>query len=178
MRIRDNVSLAAVLSTLFITIFALLCRAEESNVSSNADYVAGENSQILVTPELQSVARQMLGANGDALLRGVALTMQKYDNDMQTQTGRRGWHGRMMREEVCTNGLYKIEVYSNDVTGAIWRYRMPFRPVTPKTGARKVTYTTNGIPERLAAARAKRAAQLNGEVVTTNITHTANTGSK
>lgn len=155
------------------TAFALY--GDEMQASTNADYVAGENSQALVTPEMRTLASQMLGANADALLHAAALTMAKYDVDMQSQSGRRSWHGKMIREEVFTNALCKVEVYSNEVTGAIWRYRLPFNPA-PKfmSSRRKVSYSTNGIPSRLAAARAARASVIESGVIATNIVKTAN----
>lgn len=50
--------------------------------------------------------------------------------------------------------------------------------VALKKTSRLVTYSTNGIPARLAAARAKRAAQLNACVIVTNIETTANAPAK
>lgn len=172
MNISDHAGISVFIATFFVVAFGLLgrCRAE-----AIADYVAGEDSTALVTPELQQAARQMLGAQADALLHGVELTMRKYDRDMSTQAGRRSWHGQLIREEIYTNELCKVEVYSNELTGAVWRYRLPFRPVTVSRVAGRVSYTTNGIPARLAAARARRAAAIETPVVTTNVEHTANT---
>lgn len=144
-----------------------------------ADYVEGERSADLITPEVQAAAAAMMGQdNARAFLHAMRLNMLKYDADMQTQTGRRAWHGRFLREEVSTNEMVKVEVYSNAVDGTIWRYKSPFKPkpmVKPLSPAqRKTTYTTNGIPARLAAARAKRAAEINGGIVTTNIVTVGN----
>lgn len=169
----DGMKITAFFAVLFGLALAFALYGE--NVSTNADYVSGENSQVLVTSDMRSLAGQVLGANADAILHAAALTMAKYDSDMKSQSGRRAWHGKMIREEIFTNALCKIETYSNEVTGAIWRYRQPFAPVPMyKQISRKVVYTTNGIPARLAAARVARAAQLNGDVETTNIIHTAN----
>jgi len=169
----DGMKIAAFFAVLFGLALAFALYGE--NVSTNADYVSGENSQVLVTSDMRALAGQVLGANADAILHAAALTMAKYDSDMKSQSGRRAWHGKMIREEVFTNALCKIEVYSNEVTGAIWRYRQPFKPV-PKAvrSARKVSYSTNGIPARLAAARAARASVIESDVITTNIVHTAN----
>ena len=52
--------------------------------------------------------------------------------------------------------------------------RLPFKPIQVKPTNRKVSFSTNGIPTRLAAARARRAAQLNGGIVTTNIVTVGN----
>ena len=140
-----------------------------------ADYVEGEKSAELITPEVQAAATAMMGqSNAQAFLHALKLNMVKYDMDMRSQTGRRNWHGKLVSEEIHTNELVKVEVYSNEVSGAVWRYRLPFKPVEPKKTSRKVTYSTNGIPARLAAARAIRAAELNGGIVTTNIVTVGN----
>ena len=112
--------------------------------------------------------------NAKAFLHAMKLNMVKYDMDMRSPAGRRNWHGRLVSEEIYTNELVKVEVYSNEVSGAVWRYRLPFKPVELKKTSRKVTYSTNGIPARLAAARAKRAAEINGGTVVTNVETTAN----
>lgn len=131
------------------------------SVSTNADYVAGENSQALVTPELCAMAEQMFGAQAGALLHAVRLNMAAYDLDMRTPQGRSRWHGRLVREEVDTNALVKVEVYTNDVTGATWRYRLPFRPKSAAVKAyRPPKIGTNGVPAALSAARARRNAEL------------------
>ena len=144
-----------------------------------ADYVEGERSADLITPEVQAAAAAMMGQdNARAFLHAMRLNMLKYDADMQTQTGRRAWHGRFLREEVSTNEMVKVEVYSNAVDGTIWRYKSPFKPkpmVKPLSPAqRKTTYTTNGVPARLAAARAQRAAELDAGTVTITVETTAN----
>lgn len=134
----------------------------EDNVSTNADYVAGERSTVLVTPELRALAGQLFGANAEQLLHAVELNMNKYDLDMAHPDGRKSWHGRMHHEEVSTNGLFKVEVYSNELTGATWRYRLPWKKVDAATQVKAANaklprpVTTNGIPAKLAAARLRR----------------------
>lgn len=140
-----------------------------------ADYVEGEKSAELITPEVQAAATAMMGrSNAQAFLHAMRLNMLKYDSDMRSQTGRRSWHGRLIREEIYTNELFKVEVYSNEVDGTTWRYKLPFKPVRPKSTSRRVTYTTNGIPTRLATARAKRVAEIDAGTVVTNVETTAN----
>ena len=94
--------------------------------------------------------------------------MTKYDRDMKTKSGRLSWHGKLVREEIYTNELCKVEVYSNEVDGAVWRYRLPFRPVLPKK-PRPATLGTNGVPARLAAARARRNAERTNDVQTVTV---------
>lgn len=142
---------------------------------AKADYVEGERSDTMITPQIREAAAFMMGgADSEGFLHAIQLTMSKYDMDMRSQDGRRKWHGRFIGEEIHTNDLVKVEIYSNEVTGAVWRYRLPFKPVQVKPTSRTVTFTTNGVPARLAAARARRAAQLNGGVIITNIETTAN----
>ena len=177
MSISDHASLAATLAVLFLALFCALVQL--GAVEVQADYVEGEKSAELITPEVQAAAAAMMGQqNAQAFLHAMKLNMVKYDMDMRSQTGRRNWHGRLVSEEIHTNELVKVEVYSNEVSGAVWRYRLPFKPVELKKASRKVTYSTNGSPARLAAARAKRAAQLNSGVIVTNIETTANAPAK
>lgn len=202
-RISDHVSLALTLAVLTIVLVCALSRlgaetvvetapdgfntitmqVEDGKVVSQsmttvhvpADYVEGEKSAELITPEVQAAAAAMMGPqNAQAFLHAMRLNMLKYDADMRSQSGRRAWHGKLIREEIHTNQLVKVEVYSNEVDGTTWRYRLPFKPVQVKPTNRKVSFSTNGIPARLAAARARRAAQLNGGIVTTNIVTVGN----
>lgn len=138
-----------------------------------ADYVEGEKSAVLVTPQVMAAA-EFMGSDLAPMMHALKLQMTKYDLDMKTRSGRMAWHGKLVGEEVYTNELVKVEVYSNEVDGAVWRYRMPFKPVAVKPTTRRTTYSTNGIPARLAAARARRADEIDGGPVTTNITTTAN----
>lgn len=140
-----------------------------------ADYVEGEKSPALITPEVRAAAAAMMGErNAAAFLHAMRMNMAKYDLDMASQSGRRAWHGRLVREEIHTNELVKVEVYSNAVDGSVWRYRMPFRPAPVKKTKRRTTYSTNGIPAPLAAARARRAAQIDAGPVVTNVETVAN----
>ena len=121
------------------------------------DYAEGEKSAALVTPEIQAAAETMLGTDAARqLLHAMRLQMSKYDNDMQSASGRRAWHGKLLYSEIHTNELCAVEVYSNAVDGAVWRYRQPFKPKAPVSSARySVQPSTNGVPARLARARMK-----------------------
>lgn len=133
-----------------------------ANVSTNADYVAGEKSPELITPELRAVAGGLFGARAEEILHAVELNMAKYDLDMAHPDGRKSWHGKLHHEEVHTNDLFKIEVYTNELTGATWRYRLPFKPTNPAAQVKRTNAAlprpviTNGIPAKLAAARIRR----------------------
>lgn len=141
-----------------------------------ADYVEGEKSAELITPEVETAAAAMMGpANARAFLHAMRLNMLKYDADMKSQSGRRDWHGALIGEEVYTNDLAKVEVYSNTVDGTIWRYKSRFQPKPMVNGIkRKTTFATNGLPARLVSIRAKRAAEIDQGTVVTNVETIAN----
>ena len=204
MPIRDHVSLAATLAVLFIVLFFALSRlgaevvvetapdgvntitkeVEDGKVVTQsmttvnvpADYVEGEKSAELITPEVETAAAAMMGPeNARAFLHALRLSMRKYDIDMRTQTGRRAWHGQFLREEIHTNDLCKVEVYSNTVDGTVWRYKSKFqpKPMVRKTNL-QTRYVEPGLPERLVNILKKRAAEIDQGTVVTNVETTAN----
>lgn len=142
-----------------------------------ADYVEGEKSAELISPDVGTAAAQMLGGDmAEKLLHAVRLQMVKYDRDMKSQSGRSAWHGKLIRTEIYTNELCKVEVYSNEVDGVVWRYRTPFKPVSVKSVNAKLPrpVMTNGIPAKLAAARLRRQAEIDQGV--SNVTVTVKAG--
>lgn len=172
MRIKDHVSIAATLAALALAAFAAVCALADTPPA--ADYVDGENSAALVTPEAEAALGALVGnSNATALVHALRLNMGLYDADMRSQSGRRHWHGTLVKEEIYTNQLCKVEVWSNKVTGAVWRFRTPFRPKEPKT-PKPPSLGTNGVPVRLAAARKRRAAEIASPGVVTNIVVEAN----
>ena len=147
-----------------------------------ADYQEGEKSAELITPEISYAAAQMLGEeNAAKLLHAIRLQMTKYDLDMQSDTGRKNWHGKLVKEEIHTNDAVKVQVYSNSVDGAIWRYKIPFKAAD----LRKIVNSynaklpkppmTNGIPVALAQARMRRYEEKN---TVSNVTETITVGGK
>lgn len=151
-----------------VIVCAAACAALVSMAEVPADYDAGEKSAELITPEVAAAASQMLGGDmAGKLVHAIKLQMAKYDRDMQSKSGRSAWHGKLLRTEVYTNDLVSVEVYSNEVDGAVWRYRQPFAVRNPKqevldANARlKMPVMTNGIPARLAAARLRRQEEKN-----------------
>ena len=145
-----------------------------------ADYREGEKSADLITPKVSMAAAQMLGGdNALKLLHAIRLQMTKYDLDMRSDAGRRNWHGFLIREEIHTNDLLKVEVYSNAVDGAVWRYAIPFKPVDVRKLVEKYNAKlpkppmTNGVPIALAEARMRRFHEKN---VASNVTETITVG--
>lgn len=142
----------------------------------SADYVEGEKSADLISADVGAAAAQMLGGDmAEKLLHAVRLQMVKYDRDMKSQSGRSAWHGKLVRSEIYTNELCKVEVYSNEVDGIVWRYRTPFVPVNVKASNAKLPkpVMTNGIPAKLAAARLRRQAEKQGA---SNVVETVTAG--
>lgn len=171
MGISEHVSLHVVAAVLLVVSGCSAALADEIP----ADYVEGEKSAPLVTPDVEAMVGQMLGTErGAAFLHALKLQMTKYDRDMREPAGRRAWHGRLVREEIHTNELVKVEVYSNEVDGATWRYRLPFKPPSPPKRPRPATIGTNGVPARLAAARARRNAERTNAVETVTLDVNAN----
>lgn len=154
-------------SIFLLTLSALVAFADEISY----DYAEGEKSAVLVTPEIQTAAAAMLGQEAaQQLLHAMRLQMSKYDADMKTQSGRRAWHGKLLHSEVYTNELCAVEVYSNEVDGAVWRYRLPFKPketVSSYNARLPRPPMTNGIPAKLAAARLRRYEE---QTTTSNVT--------
>ena len=138
------------------------------------DYEDGEQSTVLMTPEVTGAASAMFGQDAAALLHAIRLQMDKYDRDIKTDAGRRSWHGKLIREEIYTNELCKVQVYSNELSGAVWRYKPAFRPREAATKP-KTTLTTAGVPKGLAAARARRNAERTNDVQTVTVEINAGT---
>lgn len=133
-----------------------------------ADYVEGERSADIITPEITASAEALLGREtASNLIHAMRLNMSLYDADMRTQQGRTRWHGRCVREIVYTNALCAVEVYSNSVDGVTWRYRKPFRAKHPKSVASRLTLEQR----RQASAAAAERRRLNRiSAITTNET--------
>lgn len=149
-------------------------------IAVDADYQEGEKSAELITPEVSFAAGQMLGAeNAAKLIHAIRLQMTKYDLDMRDPNGRKNWHGKLIREEIHANDLMKVEVYSNSVDGAVWRYAIPFKPVDVRKFVESYNKKlppppmTNGIPVALAEARMRRYAEKN---TVSNVTETVTVG--
>lgn len=111
--------------TMLMIILASTAFAEEPIPTNGVDYVEGEKSTALVTPQIQAIAGQMFGQpEGAAFLHAMFLNMNKYDMDMRTPEGRKRWHGTLVGTSVPdTNNWTIVETYSNEVNGAVWKHR-------------------------------------------------------
>lgn len=115
-----------------------------------ADYVEGEQSTSLITPELSAAAVQIVGSEAaQQLMHAVRLNMAVYDRDMKSKSGRERWHGRLVGEHIDDVNLVKVETYSNEVDGVVWRYQLPFKPATSNAIKRDPEKYTNGVLKTL-----------------------------
>ena len=141
--------------TMLMIILASSAFAEDPIPTNGVDYVEGEQSTALVTPQIREMAVQMFGrSEGDAVLHAMSLNMTKYDMDMRTPDGRKRWHGTLVGTSVPdTNNWTIVETYSNEVSGAVWKYR------------RRCGHTKGraSIMEMSAEERAKRRAKIEAE---------------
>lgn len=97
------------------------------------------------------------------LVAALGLLNRKYHRDCENAQGRKAWHGKLKREIVNTNDLTKTEVYE-DGTSFTYKHRIitPAQAVSNRNA--RIMLATNGVPERIAAARLKRMQ----EMTTTN----------
>ncbi len=97
------------------------------------------------------------------LVAALGLLNRKYHRDCENAQGRKAWHGKLKREIVNTNELTKTEIYED---GTSFTYK--HKNITPAQAVanrnKRIMLSTNGVPARIAAARAKRMR----EIETTN----------
>lgn len=98
------------------------------------------------------------------LVAALGLLNRKYHRDCENAQGRKAWHGKLKREVVNTNELTKTEIYE-DGTSFTYKHRIitPAQAVSNRNA--RIMLSTNGVPERIAAARLKRMR----EMATTNV---------
>lgn len=98
------------------------------------------------------------------LVAALGLLNRKYHRDCENAQGRKAWHGKLKREIVNTNELTKTEIYE-DGTSFTYKHRIitPAQAVSNRNA--RIMLATNGVPERIAAARLKRMR----EKATTNV---------
>ena len=97
----------------------------------------------------------------------LGLMNRKYWRDMQTPAGRVSWHGKLEKQELHADEKILVEIYED---GFAWTNAVKAtatKPVTP-----------SGIPERLAAIRAKRAAEKAVTNVVVNVVNVTATTSE
>ena len=92
------------------------------------------------------------------LVAALQLMNRKYHRDVETESGRKAWHGKITSTVVDTNALVKVTTYEDGT-----EFRDPFKVITPVASAQaraaQISVHTNGLPARLAAARLRRATE-------------------
>ena len=92
------------------------------------------------------------------LVAALQLMNRKYHRDVETDAGRKAWHGKIVSTVVDTNALVKVTTYEDGT-----EFRDPFKVITPVASAQaraaQISVHTNGLPARLAAARLRRATE-------------------
>ena len=108
------------------------------------------------------------------LTAALQLLNRKYHRDIATSSGRRAWHGKLLRQSVDTNALVKIDHHEDgSAFTSAWRHVTAAQAVSNANRRLRTTWT-NGVPAALAAARARRLA----EKATTNIVNVTVTAGK
>lgn len=120
-------------------------------------------------PTAQTIAAQSGGAQTNELTQALALLVRMYSNEMNSAHGRIRWHGKVERQETVTNETGEVvamkSVYADGYEHTVEASRPNPRNKSAVTAVESMpAYITNGVPARLAAARAK--AWQNGKTVT------------
>ena len=98
----------------------------------------------------------------DDLQAALELINRKYHRDVATDAGRRAWHGKRLRAVTDATNLTVTTTYEDGVSFVDEApRRTPGQQVAAANAKRKVTVATNGVPALLAAARQRRAAEIN-----------------
>lgn len=98
------------------------------------------------------------------LVQALGLLNRKYHREIAAPSGRKEWHGRLVKEIINEDAGTKTEIHEDGTT-----FVYKFKAVTPSQAVtdrnKKLTANTNGVPAALAAARLRRVQ----EIQTTNI---------
>lgn len=125
----------------------------------------GAETESTPAPATLEEAVSASGWTVQELVAALDMIEAKYNRDMKTKEGRKFWHGKV-QETVDTNTLTKVSVYEDGTV-----FRDPAKITTPSASANaqlaRLQAQTNGIPERLAAARLRQ--RQNAETVS-NVT--------
>ena len=109
------------------------------------------------------------------LQRALELINRKYHRDCQTDSGRAAWHGRRISTVTDASNMVSVVTFED---GTVFRdkakIKTPAEQIAAANAKRKTTVTTNGIPAALAAARKRRAAEI--DQGPTNVTVTVEAG--
>ncbi len=118
------------------------------------------NGMIDELPSAQTIAAQSGGAQTNELTQALALLVRMYSNEMNSAQGRIRWHGKVERQETVTNETGEVvamkSVYADGYEHTVEASRPNPRNKSAVTAVESMpAYVTNGVPARLAAARAR-----------------------
>ncbi len=109
------------------------------------------------------------------LVDALGLLNRRYRRDIETEAGRRAWHGRETAQALVTNAAGRLVMRRTYADGFAYddEARRPTAREAASNAARRVraSLPTNGVPARLAALRTRTAAMPEG--AETNVTVTA-----
>lgn len=108
------------------------------------------------------------------LQAALELINRKYHRDCRSASGRAAWHGRKLRSVTNATNLTITTTFEDGTTFVDAAPKTtPAQSVKAANARRKVTVATNGVPSILAAARLRRAAEINNGPTNVTITITA-----
>ena len=95
------------------------------------------------------------------LVDSLGLLNRRYRRDIETEAGRRAWHGRLAAQAVATNAAGRLVMRLTYEDG--WTWEQAAKPPSPIAAARaalnrRALLPTNGVSPRLAARRIATAA--------------------
>lgn len=95
------------------------------------------------------------------LVDALGLVNRRYRRDIETESGRRAWHGRLSAQAVATNAAGRLVMRLTYEDG--WTWEQAAKPPSPIAAARaalnrRALLPTNGVSPRLAARRIATAA--------------------
>lgn len=137
--------------------------------------VSGNSSNVVFTTRLSDGSPNTWTLAD--LQAALELINRKYHRDCRSSSGRAAWHGRKLRSVTNATNL-TITTYFEDGTSFTDAAKVttPAQSVTAANARRTVSVSTNGVPSILAAARLRRAAEINNGP--TNVTVTVTAGGK
>lgn len=139
----------------------------DTNATISVDEVIGETIKVFAAEgwTAKDVAEAVKS------LRGL------YVRDNATADGRRRWHGKVVSTSVDTNRMMKVTVHED---GETFEDAAKVSPTAASVAAANAKLAkpvmTNGIPEKLAAARLRRQSEIDQGVSNVAVTVTAGGG--
>ena len=136
-----------------------LCASAETNVIFTTRHIDG-SANTWTLADLQSA---------------LELINRKYHREISTESGRRAWHGKKIK---AVTDAQKLTITTTYEDGTVFIDEAPLETPAQSVAAHnqklKVSVSTNGVPAKLAAARLRRAAEINNGP--TNVTMTIEAG--